>query len=111
MIKSRSATAPQAKVAALAAPGVDWREAPRLILTSRAIDHIEETELVPSGRLAYQFSARGHDLAQILLGLALDHPRDAAAIYYRSRPFVLARGQTLEESFASTLARQAGMTK
>jgi 2-oxoisovalerate dehydrogenase E1 component len=110
MTTSRSALASHAQATALAMPGVDWREVARLILTSRAIDHIEETELVPSGKLAYQFSARGHDLAQTLLGLALDHPRDAAAIYYRSRPFVLASGQTLEESFASTLARQGGMT-
>jgi len=110
MTTSRSALASRAEATALAAPGFDWREVARLLLTSRAIDHIEETELVPSGKLAYQFSARGHDLAQILLGLALDHPRDAAAIYYRSRPFVLASGQTLEESFASTLARQGGMT-
>jgi len=110
MTTSGSTLAAHAPATALAAPGVDWREVARLLLTSRAIDHIEETELVPSGKLAYQFSSRGHDLAQILLGLALDHPRDAAAIYYRSRPFVLASGQTLEESFASTLARQGGMT-
>ncbi|MFN8594919.1 MAG: hypothetical protein U0559_01860 [Anaerolineae bacterium] len=36
------------------------------MLTSRALDHLEETELVPSGKVTYQFSARGHELAQVL---------------------------------------------
>jgi 2-oxoisovalerate dehydrogenase E1 component len=80
------------------------------MLTSRAIDHIEETELTPSGKVTYQFSSRGHDLAQILLGLALDHPHDGAAVYYRSRPFVLAGGLTPEEAFAGSLARAGGLS-
>jgi TPP-dependent pyruvate/acetoin dehydrogenase alpha subunit len=58
-----------------------WIEAARLMLTSRAIDHIEESELVPSGKVTYQFSARGHELSQIMLGLMLDQPHDAAAVY------------------------------
>ena len=84
---------------------VDWPEVARLMLASRAIDRIEETELAPSGKVTYQFSSRGHELAQILLGLALDHPHDGAAVYYRSRPFVLACGLTFEEAFAGPLAR------
>jgi 2-oxoisovalerate dehydrogenase E1 component len=77
----------------------------RLLLTSRALDQIEEQELLPAGKLRYQFSARGHELAQILLGLSLDHPHDAATVYYRSRPFMLASGLTAEESFCGTMAR------
>ncbi len=92
-----------------AASGIDWREVARLILTSRAIDLIEETELAPSGKVTYQFSARGHELAQVLLGLALDHPHDAASVYYRSRPFVLACGMTPEEAFAGPLARAGSL--
>jgi len=46
-----------------------------------------EGEFAPQGRIAYQFSAKGHELAQVLLGTQLDHPHDAAAVYYRSRPF------------------------
>src|ERR1043165_2940346 len=79
-------------------PAIDWPVAVRLLQTSRALDRIEEEELLPAGKLRYQFSARGHELAQILLGLSLDHPHDAATVYYRSRPFMLATGLTPEEA-------------
>jgi 2-oxoisovalerate dehydrogenase E1 component len=69
------------------------------------MDLIEERELAPAGQIAYQFSARGHELAQVLLGLGLRHPHDAAAVYYRSRPFALTAGLTVEEAFAAGLAR------
>jgi 2-oxoisovalerate dehydrogenase E1 component len=87
------------------APAVDWPLVARLLLTSRTLDRIEEEELLPTGKLRYQFSARGHELAQILLGLSLDHPHDAATVYYRSRPFMLATGMTAEEAFCGTMAR------
>ena len=48
-------------------PAVDWPEVARLLLASRALDQIEEAELLPAGQVRYQFSARGHELAQILL--------------------------------------------
>ena len=51
-------------------PGIDWRRAAYLLHVSRALDDIEEKKLVPERKIFYQFSARGHDLAQILLGLA-----------------------------------------
>ena len=75
------------------------------MLTSRTIDEIEEQELAPSGKVTYQFSAKGHELAQILLGLQLSHPHDAAGVYYRSRPFMLAAGFTPQEAFAADMAR------
>ena len=50
----------------------DWRRVASLLHASRALDDIEETRLVPERKVLYQFSARGHDLAQILLGLQLD---------------------------------------
>src|SRR5512141_2844656 len=84
---------------------IDWRAVARFVLTSRAIDQLEETELVPGGKVTYQFSARGHELAQVLLALALDQPHDAAAPYYRSRPFLLASGLTIEESLAGSMAK------
>ncbi|MCH7662657.1 MAG: pyruvate dehydrogenase [Chloroflexi bacterium] len=74
------------------------------MLTSRTIDEIEENELVGAGKITYQFSSKGHELAQILLGLALDHPHDAATVYYRSRPFMLASGLTPQEAFAADMA-------
>ena len=55
---------------------IDWRRVLYLTLASRALDDIEETRLVPQGKVLYQFSARGHDMAQIILGTLLDHPHD-----------------------------------
>ena len=91
-------------------PAVEWREVARHMLTSRAIDHIEETELVPGGKVTYQFSSRGHELVQILAALVLDRPHDAAAVYYRSRPFLLASGLTAEEAFAGSMAKSGSPT-
>src|SRR6186997_2702918 len=84
---------------------VDWLRAARLALTSRALDNLEEAELAPAGKIAYQFSAKGHELAQVLLGLALTHPHDAATVYYRSRPFALAAGLTAVEALAAGMSR------
>ena len=89
-------------------PAPAWAEVARLVLTSRCMDLIEERELAPTGQIAYQFSARGHELAQVLLGLALRHPHDAAAVYYRSRPFALTAGLTVQEAFAAGLAKAGG---
>jgi 2-oxoisovalerate dehydrogenase E1 component len=91
-------------------PAFDWKKVARLVLTSRAIDRIEETRLVPERKILYQFSARGHDVAQILLGSLLDHPHDAANGYYRSRPLLLAVGLDIEEAFAGPLARAGGFS-
>src|SRR3972149_3812639 len=53
----------------------------------------------------YQFSARGHELAQVLLAQHLTHPHDAATVYYRSRPFLLACGLTPTEALAAGMGR------
>lgn len=83
-----------------------WPEIARLVLTSRAIDQLEETELYPQKRIAYQFSAAGHELAQVILGSLLTHPKDAASAYYRSRPLLLSLGLSIEEAFAGPLGKQ-----
>ena len=85
--------------------GFDWEQVARLMLLSREIDEIQEADLAPKGKVNYQFSSKGHELAQILLGLQLDHPHDAATVYYRSRPFMLAAGLTAKEAFAGDMAR------
>lgn len=89
-------------------PAFDWREVARLALCSRMMDEMEENELVPQGKVNYQFSARGHELGQLLLSQLLTRPLDAASVYYRSRPFTLSSGLTLEEAFASDMARPGG---
>jgi len=86
----------------------DWQRAATLLHVSRKLDALEETVLVPEKKVLYQFSARGHDLAQILLGLALDDPNDACCGYYRSRPLLLALGVDPAEALASSMARAGG---
>lgn len=86
----------------------DWKHISYLLLLSRAIDTLEEQELVPQKKVFNQFSARGHDFAQILLGSLLTHQHDAATGYYRSRPFVLSLGLDIEEAIAAPLAKSGG---
>ena len=89
-------------------PSLDWRRVARLVLASRAMDDLEEKELVPAKKVLYQFSARGHDVAQVVLGCLIDHRHDAAAGYYRSRPFLLALGLDFEDALAGPLGRSGG---
>ncbi len=86
---------------------VDWQTVARLVLTSRAMDRIEEERLVPEKKILYQFSARGHDMAQVLLGLQLKDG-DAACGYYRSRPLLLALGVPLADALGSGMGRAGG---
>ena len=84
---------------------LDWEKISYTLLLSRALDDIEEQQLVPAKLVFNQFSARGHDLAQIVLGSLLTHPNDGATGYYRSRPFVLSLGLDINEAIAASLAK------
>lgn len=86
---------------------VDWREVARLVLTSRELDRVEEEELVPAKKVLYQFSARGHDMAQVLLGIQLKDG-DGAFGYYRSRPLLLALGVPLVDVLGSGMGLAGG---
>jgi 2-oxoisovalerate dehydrogenase E1 component len=88
----------------------DWHRVTSLLHASRALDDIEETRLLPERKVLYQFSARGHDLAQILLGLQLTDPHDGVTVYYRSRPLMLALGVSLEDAAAGPLARSGSFS-
>jgi 2-oxoisovalerate dehydrogenase E1 component len=99
-----AAIAPPA-AAEVAGTWPDWHRIASLLHASRALDDIEETQLVPQRKVLYQFSARGHDLAQILLGGCLTDAHDAATVYYRSRPLMLSLGVSLEDAAAGPLAR------
>ncbi len=89
----------------------DWHRVARLVLTSRYLDEREVRDLTPAGKIKYQFSSMGHELPQVLLAEALTHPHDAAAVYYRSRPFALACGLTLDEALTGNMARQGSPTE
>jgi 2-oxoisovalerate dehydrogenase E1 component len=71
------------------------------------MDRIEEEELVPARKVLYQFSARGHDMAQVLLGLQLKDG-DGAFGYYRSRPLLLALGVPLVDALSSGMGHCGG---
>ncbi|TMJ17710.1 MAG: pyruvate dehydrogenase, partial [Alphaproteobacteria bacterium] len=89
-------------------PAWDWKRIAYLVQISRAMDALEEQRLVPERKILYQFSARGHDMAQILLGSRLTNPRDATCGYYRSRPLLLALGVEIEDALASGMGREGG---
>ena len=88
-------------------PAFSWEDVARLVLTSREMDRLEEEELVPAKKVLYQFSARGHDMAQVILGLHL-RDGDAACGYYRSRPMLLALGVDLADALGSGMGREGG---
>ncbi|AHG91250.1 Transketolase central region [Gemmatirosa kalamazoonensis] len=95
---------------------VDWRRVAYHTLVSRRLDDVEEATnrnkaSVPREHVVlYQFSARGHDVAQTILGALLDHPHDAAGAYYRSRPLLLSVGLSIEDALASPLGRAGGFS-
>lgn len=89
---------------------LDWRRAAYHVLCSRALDEIEETRLVPERKVLYQFSARGHDVPQALLGMLLTHPKDGVSAYYRSRPLLLTLGLTLEDAFAAPMGKSGSFS-
>jgi 2-oxoisovalerate dehydrogenase E1 component len=95
---------------------VDWRSIAYHTLVSRALDDAEETTnrnraTVPREQLVlYQFSARGHDMAQTILGSMLDHRHDGVGAYYRSRPLLLSLGLSIEDALASPLGRSGGFS-
>src|SRR3984885_7871838 len=90
---------------------LEWRAVLRHIATSRALDDLEESTLLPERKVLYQFSARGHELTQVLLGSRLTGPHDGVGAYYRSRPLLLTLGLTVEEALASTMMRVGGMSE
>jgi 2-oxoisovalerate dehydrogenase E1 component len=110
-MSARPAALPNAS-RATEAPGhaTDWVRVASLVHASRALDDIEETRLVPERKVLYQFSARGHDLAQILLGLQLRDAHDGVSVYYRSRPLMLALGVSQEDAAAGPLARSGSFS-
>ena len=88
----------------------DWRRVVYLLHASRALDDIEESRLVPERQVLYQFSARGHELGQALLGQHLTAARDGVSVYYRSRALLLALGVTPEDAAAASLARSGSFS-
>jgi len=91
-------------------PHFNWKRVAYLTLASRALDDVEEHELLPQKKVLYQFCARGHDMAQVMLGSLLSHPHDGASGYYRSRPLLLTLGLSLADALASPLMKSGGFS-
>lgn len=95
---------------------LDWRRIAYFVLASRMMDDIEEstnrnrTTVAREHLVLYQFSARGHDVAQVILGAMMTGRHDAAGAYYRSRPFLLSLGLDFEDALASPLGRTGGFS-
>ena len=88
----------------------DWVRVVRTFLLSRALDDLEENKLLPEKKILLQFSARGHELAQILLGTLLTEKHDAASGYYRSRPLLLTLGFSVKDALKSGMAKSGGLS-
>lgn len=95
---------------------IDWRKVAYDVLASRALDDAEEATNrnranVPKDHVVlYQFSARGHEVAQAILGAFITHRHDGVGAYYRSRPLLLSLGLSLEDALASPLGRSGGFS-
>lgn len=92
----------------MAGISINWHEVAHTVLLSRKMDLLEVEQLTPQGKVKYQFSAMGHELAQVLVAQTLTHPHDGATVYYRSRPFMLASGLSASEALSAGMARAAG---
>ncbi len=86
-------------------------------LISRAMDDLEVTkEYRPNpdrpqeGKLKFQFSAKGHEVSQLIAAALLSHPHDGATVYYRSRPLLLGVGLSPFEAFASVMHKTEGVS-
>src|SRR6185436_10803437 len=55
-------------------------------------------------------SARGHDVAQAILGSLLTHPHDGIGAYYRSRPLLLTLGLSIADGFAGPMGKSGGFS-
>ncbi|MEO7713523.1 MAG: transketolase C-terminal domain-containing protein [Gemmatimonadaceae bacterium] len=97
-------------------PRFDWRRIAYTVLASRALDDLEEATnrnrgSVPREHVVlYQFSARGHDVAQCILGSLIDRAHDGVGAYYRSRPLLLALGLAMDDALGSPLGRAGGFS-
>lgn len=96
--------------------GIDWRRVAYHALASRTLDDVEEATnrqraSVPRDHVVlYQFSARGHDVTQAILGALLTGERDGVGAYYRARPLLLSVGLPLADAVGSPLGRAGGFS-
>ncbi len=94
----------------------DWTRIAYHTMVSRALDDLEEmlnrnrASVPREHQVLYQFSARGHDMAQCILGSLLGHSHDGVGAYYRSRPLLLSVGLSIDDAHGSPLGRAGGFS-
>jgi 2-oxoisovalerate dehydrogenase E1 component len=89
----------------------DWRRIAETFILSRALDDLEERSLLENReQIKYQFSAKGHELGQIILGTLLTEKRDAVGAYYRSRPLLLTLGVSVLDALRGSLGKDGSAT-
>jgi 2-oxoisovalerate dehydrogenase E1 component len=86
-------------------PDLPWSRIAYHCLVSRALDALEETRLLPEKLVLYQFSARGHEVSQSILGALLTHRHDGVGAYYRSRPLLLSLGISVDDALAGPMGK------
>jgi 2-oxoisovalerate dehydrogenase E1 component len=95
---------------------LDWRRIAYHVLVSRGLDDVEEltnkskTTTPREHLVLYQFSARGHEVAQVILGSFIDHKHDGVSAYYRNRPLLLSLGLSIDDALGSPLGRAGGFS-
>ncbi len=62
------------------------------------------------GKLKFQFSAKGHEIPQLIAAALLQHRHDGATVYYRSRPLMLGVGLSPFTAFASVMHKVEGVS-
>jgi 2-oxoisovalerate dehydrogenase E1 component len=107
---AHSAFVPHASADARPENRFDWQRVVKTFLLSRALDDFEEKTLLPAKQIDYQFSARGHELGQILLGTLLTGEYDGVSGYYRSRPLLLTLGLSVCDALKSGMAKSGGVS-
>ena len=90
---------------------LDWSRVAYRMLVSRALDDLEQGQLLPSREVLYQFCARGHELSQALLAENLTGANDGVSPYYRGRPLMLSLGMSVEQALGSTMMRPGGLSE
>src|SRR5690348_6178069 len=114
----RPLPAPAPKGAPGAQPSTEWwLQLLERAFISRAMDDLEiSKEYRPNpdkpleGKLKFQFSAKGHEIPQLIAAALLNHPHDGATVYYRSRPLMLGVGLSPFEAFASVMHKVEGVS-
>jgi 2-oxoisovalerate dehydrogenase E1 component len=106
-----SAALAQTHIGAQPPQRFDWLRVVRTFLISRALDDFEEKTLLPAKQINYQFSARGHELGQILLGTLLNGNYDGVSGYYRSRPLLLTLGLSVTDALKSGMSKSGGISE